>query len=61
MLKDLFSKIPENSEVLIDLSKNERLDEDIKEMIREYRTQAKFKNIHVEFKYNSRTNIPKPF
>jgi MFS superfamily sulfate permease-like transporter len=61
LLKDLLSQIPENSQVLIDLSKNERLDEDIKEMIREYRIQAEFKNIHVEFKYNSRTNIPKPF
>lgn len=61
LLKELFLKIPENSQVLIDLSKNERLDEDIKEMIREYRIQAEFKKIHVEFKYNSRTNIPKPF
>lgn len=61
LLKDLLSQIPENSQVLMDLSKNERLDEDIKEMIREYRIQAEFKSIHVEFKYNSRTNIPKPF
>jgi len=61
LLKELFLKIPENSHVLIDLSKNERLDEDIKEMIREYRIQAEFKKIQIEFKYNSRTNIPKPF
>jgi len=61
LLKDLLSQIPENSQVLMDLSKNERLDEDIKEMIREYRIQAEFKSINVEFKYNSRTNIPKPF
>ena len=61
LLKELLSQIPVSSHVLIDLSKNERLDEDIKEMIREYRIQAEFKNIHIEFKYNSRTNIPKPF
>jgi MFS superfamily sulfate permease-like transporter len=61
LLKELLSQIPNSSHVLIDLSKNERLDEDIKEMIREYRIQAEFKNIDIEFKYNSRTNIPKPF
>jgi len=61
LLKELISQIPSNSHVLIDLSKNERLDEDIKEMIREFRIQADFKKIEIEFKYNSRTNIPKPF
>jgi MFS superfamily sulfate permease-like transporter len=61
LLKELLSKVPENSQLLIDLSKNERLDEDIKEMINEYRIQAEFKNIQIEFKYNSRTIIPKPF
>lgn len=56
LLKETLAKIPANSYLLMDLSRNERLDEDILEMIKDFKIQARHKNIDVEFKYNAEVN-----
>ena len=52
LLKETFAKIPAQTQVLLDLSRTERMDEDILEMITDFKVSAHHKNIILEFKHN---------
>ncbi len=56
LLKETLAKIPAHSHLLMDLSRNERMDEDILEMINDYKIQAQHNHIVIEFKYNAKGN-----
>ncbi len=56
LLKETLSKIPNHAHLLMDLSRTERMDEDIREMILDFKIQAKHKHIEIEFKHNTRNN-----
>jgi MFS superfamily sulfate permease-like transporter len=61
LLKDKIRRIPHGSEVLLDFSKTERLDQDIREIIHDFIIQAQHAGIRVEFKYNQRRSNFKKF
>lgn len=50
VLKKMFSSIPPKSNLLIDISRTEFLDEDVKELIDDFLKQARYKKINVELK-----------
>ena len=56
LLKETLAKIPPHSNLLMDLSRNERMDEDILEMIEDFKIQARHKHIEIEFKHNAKGN-----
>jgi MFS superfamily sulfate permease-like transporter len=56
LLKETLAKIPAHAHLLMDLSRNERMDEDILEMINDYKIQAQHNHIVIEFKYNAKGN-----
>lgn len=52
LLKETLAQIPNESQVLLDLSRTERMDEDILEMIADFKIRAQHKSIALEFKHN---------
>ena len=54
LLKEKIRLIKPNSEVLLDFSKTERMDQDIREILEDFLIKAKHTNVNVEFKYNSK-------
>jgi MFS superfamily sulfate permease-like transporter len=53
-LKQSLESIPDDSKVIIDLSKSDFVDNDIKELIQDFRTQAEYRGISVEVKLGDR-------
>lgn len=51
------NEIPENSEVIIDASKSKTIDPDVMETIKDFLTNAKFKNIIVKVKEKKHANV----
>jgi MFS superfamily sulfate permease-like transporter len=54
LLKEKIRKIPSGSSVLLDFSKTERLDQDIREIIDDFVIHAPHDQVKIEFKYNQR-------
>jgi hypothetical protein len=52
-LRDVFNNLPSNSSVIIDGSKSQFMDTDIKETISDFIEASKAKNIQVELKHIS--------
>lgn len=61
LLKEKIRSIPSDCSVLLDFSKTERLDEDIREIIDDFLVNARYKNIDIEIKYNQRKHQFKKF
>ena len=55
-LKNAFSKIPQNTYVIIDGSRSKFIDEDIKGLVRDFASSAHLKNIQVELKSSLSSN-----
>lgn len=54
IIKGLLERIPDNSKLIIDLSKTNFVDSDVRELLRDYDEQAHFRGITVEFRENER-------
>ena len=53
-LKRIFSELPNNSTVLVDLSKTQFVDFDVLELINDFKSQSTFRNITVEIRESDR-------
>ena len=54
IIKGLLERIPDNSKLIIDLSKTNFVDSDVRELLRDYDEQAHFRGISVEFRESER-------
>lgn len=61
LLKEKIRRIPHGSQVLLDFSKTERLDQDIREIINDFIIKSHHSEISIEFKYNQRRSNFKKF
>jgi MFS superfamily sulfate permease-like transporter len=54
IMKGLLEKIPDNSKLIIDLSKTHFVDEDVRELLHDFSEQAHFRGIQVDFRESER-------
>jgi MFS superfamily sulfate permease-like transporter len=50
IIKSLLERIPDNSKLIIDFSKTYFVDSDVRELLNDFKAQAQYRNIDVEFR-----------